>query len=543
VDQEDGKDTTMREQIGNGLLVDTVTEPARNAIEVELRAFELRERERLGLVQTDSHWNDDNPQGFTRAQRQNTTVLFGGLTNLHDALIEAALTSLGYKAKALDCPDNASLQYGKEFGNRGQCNPTYFTVGNLLKHLNRLRDDEGQSPKDIVDNNILLTVGACGPCRFGTYITEFRKALGDAGYKDFRVFDIRKFSQDTKVRQEAGLVVDASFAVPFFKCLVAGDVINAIGYRIRPYEVVPGATDMALMECQELMCATLREGCSLLLALRRCRRILAAIEVDRLQPKPKVSIIGEFWAMTTEGDGNYRLQRFLESEGAEVDIQLITTWALYEVWEQAFDTRERMMLRRRDCERHERESKAPIATLAALWFARNILKGVFKLFAHTAGLRNYHLPDMDQLASISHQYYPNQLRGGEGHMEVGKVMDAAAHKRAHIIVSVKPFGCMPSAGVSDGIQSLVTAKLPDSNFCPIETTGDGAVNVYSRVQMALFRARSAAQKEFDMALEAAGLRLEDAARKMAGKRRYTSAVHYPRHSVAGTAANVIHELR
>ena len=26
--------------------------------------------------------------------------------------------------------------------------------------------------------------------------------------------------------------------------------------------------------------------------------------------------------MTTEGDGNYGLQRFLESEGAECDIQL-----------------------------------------------------------------------------------------------------------------------------------------------------------------------------------------------------------------------------
>ena len=25
--------------------------------------------------------------------------------------------------------------YGKEFGNRGQCNPTYFTVGNLVKYL------------------------------------------------------------------------------------------------------------------------------------------------------------------------------------------------------------------------------------------------------------------------------------------------------------------------------------------------------------------------------------------------------------------------
>jgi predicted nucleotide-binding protein (sugar kinase/HSP70/actin superfamily) len=47
-------------------------------------------------------------------------------------------------------------------------------------------------------------------------------------------------------------------------------------------------------------------------ALWRGRKILQKVELDRLKPKPKVAIIGEFWAMTTEGDGNYHLQRFLE---------------------------------------------------------------------------------------------------------------------------------------------------------------------------------------------------------------------------------------
>jgi predicted nucleotide-binding protein (sugar kinase/HSP70/actin superfamily) len=51
--------------------------------------------------------------------------------------------------------------------------------------------------------------------------------------------------------------------------------------------------------------------------------------------------------MTTEGDGNYGLQRFLEQEGAEVDIQIVTNWILYMIWENtlrhqaAHDLRER----------------------------------------------------------------------------------------------------------------------------------------------------------------------------------------------------------
>ena len=40
------------------------------------------------------------------------------------------------------------------------------------------------------------------------------------------------------------------------------------------------------------------------------------IEVDRLRVKPIVKITGEFWAQTTEGDGNFHMFEFLEREGA-----------------------------------------------------------------------------------------------------------------------------------------------------------------------------------------------------------------------------------
>jgi predicted nucleotide-binding protein (sugar kinase/HSP70/actin superfamily) len=69
------------------------------------------------------------------------------------------------------------------------------------------------------------------------------------------------------------------------------------------------------------------------------------VKVDPLRPRAKVSIIGEFWAMTTEGDGNYQLQRFVESEGGECDIQLTTAWLLYNIWEVSRDTRERRDLK------------------------------------------------------------------------------------------------------------------------------------------------------------------------------------------------------
>ncbi len=118
----------------------------------------------------------------------------------HDLFVQASLRGIGYKVKALDVPDLEALQYGREFGNRGQCNPTYFTVGNLVKHLVQLRNG-GMSTEDIVNNHVFLTAGACGPCRFGTYVTEYRKALRDAGFENFRVM---LFQQTGGIKQATG---------------------------------------------------------------------------------------------------------------------------------------------------------------------------------------------------------------------------------------------------------------------------------------------------------------------------------------------------
>ena len=98
-------------------------------------------------------------------------------------------------------PDTDALRFGKEFGNRGQCNPTYFTVGNLVKHLMHLRDVEGMSVPEIVEKYVFITAGACGPCRFGTYVTEYRKALRDAGFDGFRVL---LFQQQGGLQQATG---------------------------------------------------------------------------------------------------------------------------------------------------------------------------------------------------------------------------------------------------------------------------------------------------------------------------------------------------
>jgi len=205
-------------------------------MDAELAKFEAEERARLGLDETKEHWTDKmiDPQ-FTAKERPHTTLLVGGLTMAHDHLVEGALRGLGYDCRKLECPDNDSLRFGKEFGNVSQCNPTYFTVGNLVKELCRIRDEEGLSSEEIIKRYVFLTAGACGPCRFGMYVTEYRKALRDAGFDGFRVM---LFQQTGGLKQasgeELGLPLDPPFFLAIARALFAGDVINVIGYRIGP---------------------------------------------------------------------------------------------------------------------------------------------------------------------------------------------------------------------------------------------------------------------------------------------------------------------
>ena len=107
---------------------------------------------------------------------------------------------------------------------------------------------------------------------------------------------------------------------------------------------------------------------------------------------------------------------------------------------------------------------------------------------------------------------------------------------------MKPFGCMPSAGASDGVQSAIAEKFPGTIFCPVETSGDGRVNFYSRVQMYLFKARQAAAAEFERALGEHGVTLEQVKTFLAKNPRFASPLHKPPHAYAGCAADLVAEI-
>jgi predicted nucleotide-binding protein (sugar kinase/HSP70/actin superfamily) len=553
-------------------------------IRERLEAERARLRKIAGLDEP-QHFHRPIERAFKAEERSRVTILFGGFTWKHEDLIRAVFQGCGYRCEKLPVPDVPAFQTGKEFGNNGQCNPTYFTVGNLVQYLQFL-EKEGLSRQQILDNYVFFTAGSCGPCRFGMYEAEYRFALKNAGFDGFRVL-LFKDSDGIKAESgEPGLKFTVDFGFGMLNAMHLGDVINDLIYQVRPFEVKKGESDRVFREAVDGLCEDLKSrksfeieqlapdwakpkfksnkilrntfnvfgkwhenmwGKDYLEALRVAREKFNSIEVDRTRVKPVVKITGEFWAQLTEGDGNFHMFDFLEREGAQVLVEPIATWVAYLMYQAKAHAIAKWPVNRPHASPKWYEAKKQFANYIGL---RKKLWGIGagqrmwnffynRTIKHMGGI-THELVSQKELAELAHPFYNQFARGGEGHLEVGKNVYYTIHKLCHMVLALKPFGCMPSSQ-SDGVQSAVINKFKDMIFLPIETSGEGEVNAHSRVQMALGEAKVKAKAEFEQCLKSTGKSLQEIHAYIEEhpelKRPFYHVPH--REGVAGTAAQFI----
>src|SRR5436309_1787914 len=225
--------STSTHPVSDGLVqITSVEEMIRQRVAEE----RVRLEQEAGIAQKQvHHFHKPIERSSTADQRHRTTLLFGGLTWKHEKLVHGALQGLGYKCEVVPTPNVKAFQLGKEYGNNGQCNPTYFTVGNLVQYLQKL-EESGQRREDLINNYVFLTAGACGPCRFGMYEAEYRLALRNSGFDGFRVLLFQQSGGLSEGEAKAGLEMNLDFFLGILNDLNMGDVINYVVFHICPYE-------------------------------------------------------------------------------------------------------------------------------------------------------------------------------------------------------------------------------------------------------------------------------------------------------------------
>ncbi len=485
------------------------------------------------------HYRAYKPRHFTREERDKVILVYGGLTWKHERLIQGTLENMGYRAEPLPEIRRIDLDIGKELIDTGACCPTIFTAGNLARFLKEKSEKEGR--ETVKDKYIFVTVGACGPCRFGQYHESYERVLEGMNMTDFRIFllDLLQMEQN-----KGGLEITMPLTLGLIYSAFIGDIMTDMEYATRPYEVISGETDKVLRESIELLYERFRkrplrgEKWGSLLwhittsyfvnALKEVKELWDQIEVDRLRIKPKVKITGEFWLQTHEGDGNYNIKRWLEQEGAEVVPPPIAIWMDYLI---------HMTLWRME------ESKEFVEKY---YIKRAIIKLLLKLYHFTYNrlrkvLNNIPnpLPSQEELRKLAKPFFYFRLAGGEGYMLIGKALYAYLSRHAHMICELSPYGCMPNT-MSIGAMQAVLGKYPDLLYAPIEIKGDAEVHALSRCQMILTEAKKRAQREFEEVLERTGLTIEEIRNYEEEHPEIRKATYkVPHYGYAGTSANYV----
>jgi predicted nucleotide-binding protein (sugar kinase/HSP70/actin superfamily) len=443
-----------------------------------------------------NQWSAYPNEPWLKRDKKNTTVLFSYVERWKSFFFGAFLARKGYRHVDLGDHVKEDLTWGKEYGNRMECNPMYFTSGALIRNLMKLHEETGLSKREIVEQYVFLGGGGqCGPCRYGMYPHEYLKVVNEAGFEGFRILIFSSDINDAGLPPKSAIKFNLEFRINMLIAIVLGDLMHVTECALRPYAEDGEQVTAVIQQAEQMLYGAFRSRLFLLKiprVLRQVGRMFAAVPRRELD-LPLIFITGEFFANLAHNDGNYHLRRFISEEGCEVIPGLMTQRILYDNWR-----REQEALRGIEFAADEQElakwrlslKKQRRSTKIIKWFARKYIEAI--------DLESYgghmHVLDLDQMARLAADFYHPHIFGGEGNLEIAEAIHFADVVDGFI--SVKPFGCMPSSGVSDGVQTKIMSLYPNLNFLSIETSGDNDVSILSRVSMLLFQAK---QKKADRA--------------------------------------------
>jgi predicted nucleotide-binding protein (sugar kinase/HSP70/actin superfamily) len=494
---------------------------------------------------TDIHYRAYRPAPLTKSEIGDVEILFGGLHWRAERLLQAVFENLGYNARPLPPATKADLATGRELADIGQCCPTSFTTGNLGNFLRR--EAERLGAQAVRDKYVYVTAGSCGACRFGQYHQSYELALRNLGLESFRLFLIDQEKAHQESASGGGLEINAPLTLGALWGILCADVLQSLEYRTRPYETRSGETNRVVRESVDYLYEVFRKrphrGRSVgslawhlstnyfTNALREIFRRFECIEVDRLQLKPVVKITGEFYLQTVEGEPNYNIHSWLESEGAEVIPAPVAVWLDYLI---------RFQIQK--LEDYVGMQRSARAKVAALRLVQRVFRWNYDRLRRALGGIPHEMPDQSELRSLAAPYFNHRLSGGEGDMLIGKALWAHKHRKAHMICELSPYACMPNT-MSIGAMAGVIGQHPDLLYAPIEVKGDAEVHALSRCQMILTEAKKRAIREYVAAMEASGLAPDTAKPLLDGRPALKRATYQVPHcGAASMAANTLLHL-
>jgi len=312
------------------------------------------------------------------------------------------------------------------------------------------------------------------PCRFGMYEAAYRRPCA-CGFGDLRVLTGQQTGGSRTPRRRSGRETAPLWTGVSSSACCAPCWPRSRQRRRQSDSPVRGgarANQRRRARCRAILArrsgnsAPCGRHCG---GFTRCTAASTSTSPDEAEGEDHRRILGA----DHRGDGSYRLPTWLEAEGAEVLTEPLAAWFDYLFWWAQTTTGDR-----RGIEPGARRQ------LRHLQVGHLLYRSLYQFYRSALGFRTAPLDSQHALARLAHGYFNPRIGAGEGHLEVAKHRRAITERRAHMVVSVKPFGCLPSTQ-SDGVAGQGGSRHAPSIFLAVETSGDGEVNVKSRIQMKL----------------------------------------------------------
>ncbi len=362
--------------------------------------------------------------------------------------IAAVLRSLGVDADVTPHLNARTMDLGGKFSSGDECYPLKVTVGDFL----RITEQPGFEPK----KTAFFMVTGHGPCRFGQYAPYLKHVMAQVGCQEVTIFQPTTEKGYSDFGEASNL-----FTRGVWRAIVAGDILQKLLLKTRPYEVTVGSVDGAFEENVQALCKVLEISyeshdkqmkalCACLLEARGQFRKLP-LEFDG--NRPLIGVVGEIFCRLNEFSNN-ELVRRLEAAGAEVWINDLSEW----IWYTNADQHRRLRVYGRR-----------ISMEAAGAFVRNCIqrkdeRALLAMFKED--FRGYEEPhEIQVVLDGAEPYLPALGANGEMVVNVGKAV-YFAHKGLDGVIDISPFSCMNGI-VGEAVYPRVSrdhAGIPVRNF-------------------------------------------------------------------------------
>ncbi len=414
---------------------------------------------------------------FTAEMKETHTILIPNMLPVHFRLVKRILETFGYKTELLETSGPHIAETGQKYVHNDTCYPAILVIGQMLDALFSGKYDPHKCA--------LMLFQTGGGCRASNYVSLMRKALANAGMEYVPVIPLSLAG----IEKHPGFKNSVSMFHRMAYGVMYGDLMMALANQTRPYETEKGAADALCAKWTERLVAELA---SRILRYGRVKKNYAAIVADfakiprdeeKMKHTPRVGIVGEIYVKFSPL-GNNGLEKFLESEGAEVVMPGLIDFFNYCVYNGIMD--------------YELYPKthpfwSGLANRIAFRFLLAKQRDLIEAIKKDGTFRP--MTPFDRTLGLTKDFIGYGTKMGEGWLLSAEMLELCDSGVPNIVCT-QPFGCLPNHICGKGMMKPIKEAVPGANIVAIDyDPGTSAVNQENRLKLMLSAAREAMGEE------------------------------------------------